>query len=85
MAISVAPLDATLGAVVTDVRLADLDDATWAELEAAFHEHAVLVFPDQHLTPDEQRGFALRFGELEVISGKDGLTPISTQKRDGTL
>ena len=86
MAITVRPIDGcTLGAVVTDVRLAELDDATWRDVEAAFHEHAVLVFPGQHLTPDEQRSFALRFGELEVIAGKDGLTPITTQRRDGTL
>lgn len=85
MPITVTPLDATLGAVVTDVRLADLDDAAWAAIESAFHEHAVLVFPGQHLTPDEQRSFALRFGELEVILGKDGLTPISTQRPDGTV
>jgi alpha-ketoglutarate-dependent taurine dioxygenase len=84
--ITVTPIDGcTLGAVVTDVRLADLDDATWQQVEAAFHEHAVLVFPAQHLSPDEQRSFALRFGDLEVIVGKDGLTPITTQKRDGTL
>lgn len=86
MAITVTPIDGcTLGAVVTDVRLAELDDPTWAEIEAAFHEHAVLVFPAQHLTPDEQRTFATRFGTLEVIVGKDGLTPITTQRQDGTV
>jgi alpha-ketoglutarate-dependent taurine dioxygenase len=81
----VEPLDATLGARVTDVRLADLDDATWATIEAAFHEHGILVFPAQHLSDDEQRAFATRFGDLEVIVGEDGMTPIANIKRSGEV
>lgn len=81
----VEPLDATLGAVVTDVRLADLDDATWAEVEAAFHEHGVLVFPGQHLSSDEQLAFARRFGEIEVLVGNDGMTPIANTTREGEV
>ena len=46
----VVPLEATLGAVVTGVTLASLDEQRWREIEAAFHEHAVLVFPGQHLS-----------------------------------
>ena len=30
------PIDATLGAVVTDVDLRRVDDATWAEIHSAF-------------------------------------------------
>jgi alpha-ketoglutarate-dependent taurine dioxygenase len=81
----VEPLDATLGARVTDVRLADLDDATWPAIEAAFHEHAILVFPAQHLADDEQRAFATRLGDLEVIVGEDGMTPIANIKRSGEV
>jgi len=79
----IEPLDATLGAVVTDVRLADLDDDTWTEVEAAFHEHAVLVFPDQHLTKDEQLAFATRFGPLEDLGYGPGNTPIANTTREG--
>ena len=78
-------LDATLGAVVTGVRLAELDDHGWRAIEAAFHEHAILVFPGQHLSDDEQRAFARRFGELEVIVGEDGMTPIMNVKRNGEV
>jgi alpha-ketoglutarate-dependent taurine dioxygenase len=81
----VEPLDATLGARVTDVRLGELDDATWSAIEAAFHEHAILVFPAQHLADDEQRSFAMRFGALEVIVGEDGMTPIANVKRSGEV
>jgi len=83
--ISVEPVDATLGAVVRGVRLADLDAGGWREIEEAFHTHAVLVFPGQHLTSDEQKAFGRRFGDLEDIAGTEGLTPIANTRRDGTL
>jgi len=62
----IEPTGATLGAVVTGVRLATLTDAEWAAIESAFHEYAVLVFPAQHLTDAEQVGFGRRFGELSI-------------------
>ncbi len=83
--IRIERVDATLGAIVTGVRLATLDDDAWAAVEAAFHEHAVLVFPGQHLSGEEQKAFGRRFGPLEDIGGTQGLTPISNQHRDGTL
>jgi alpha-ketoglutarate-dependent taurine dioxygenase len=67
-------VDSTLGAVITGVRLADLDDAAWHEIEAAFNEHAVLIFPDQHLTGEEQEAFALRFGPLEFSAAITNVT-----------
>src|SRR5437763_10171044 len=85
MAISIERLDSTLGAVVTGIRLASLDDDTWRQVEAAFHEHGILVFPAQHLSDEEQKAFGRRFGELEDVGGGPGLTPISNQRRDGTL
>ena len=58
------PLPRTFGALVTDVRLSALDDATFAELYQAWLEHALLIFPAQGLTDAEQRVFASRFGPL---------------------
>lgn len=81
----VAPLDSTLGAVVTGVRLSTLDDTTWREVEDAFHEHAVLVFPDQHLSSDEQKAFARRFGSLEEELAPDGTVPITNTTKDGRV
>src|SRR5262245_64907870 len=83
--LTIEPVNATLGAVVTGVRLAGLHDDTWAEVEAAFHEHAVLVFPGQHLTGAEQMAFGCRFGALENIGYKPGYTPITNQLKDGAL
>ena len=65
MALEILPTDATLGATVRGVRLAAIDDATFAAIEPAWDDHAVLVFPDQHLSEAEQGAFSRRFGPLE--------------------
>jgi alpha-ketoglutarate-dependent taurine dioxygenase len=78
------PTKATLGAVVTDVDLAEVDDATAEEIEAAFNEHAVLVFPAQHLPEDAQAALSRRFGDLETAGGGD-VFPIANVRRDGSL
>ena len=85
MAIQVTRVDATLGAVVTGVSLATLTDDEWAEIEDAFHDNAVLVFPEQHLGADDQIAFARRFGELEVlVEGYEAL-PLSTVTQSGEV
>ena len=71
---------ATFGAIVRGIRLADLDEATFRELYAVWLESALLVFPDQHLTKDEQVAFADRFGPREFP-----LAPISNVLPDGSL
>jgi alpha-ketoglutarate-dependent taurine dioxygenase len=77
---AVEPLEATFGAVVTGVKLADLDDVAFARLYETWLEYALLLFPDQHLTGPEQVAFAKRFGELEF-----DLAPISNVKGDGSI
>ncbi|MEI8001084.1 MAG: TauD/TfdA family dioxygenase [Actinomycetes bacterium] len=52
------------GGVVTGLDLAGLDDATFAAVHAAFLEHHVLAFRDQHLTPEQQLEFAARWGTI---------------------
>jgi alpha-ketoglutarate-dependent taurine dioxygenase len=81
----VEPVDATLGAVVTGVGLACPDEAEWKTIESAFLEFAVLVFPGQQLSADEQVAFGRRFGEIEHLYGRTGFVPISNQRRDGSL
>ena len=83
----IAPIDATLGAVVTEVALARMDASVWKTVEAAFHAHAVLVFPGQHLTEAEQVAFANRFGEIELLAPDPAqkAVGISNQKADGTV
>lgn len=43
-----------------------VDDATWAEIRAAFDEHSVLLFRGQALDDEKQIAFSQRFGSLEV-------------------
>ena len=76
---------ATLGAIVTGAELSALNDAEWVAIEAAFHRHAVLVFPGQHLTSKQQVAFGLRFGDIEHLFGDAGIIPIGNQRRDGSL
>jgi len=87
MAPTITPIDATLGATVTDIDLADLDAAAWQVVEAAFHKFAALVFPGQNLTDDAQVAFANRFGDIELL--RPGFATkaisISNQTRDGSV
>ena len=48
----VEPLDATFGAMVTNLKLAELDCRAFAELYETWLEYALLVFPAQHLSND---------------------------------
>ncbi|MHB1138314.1 MAG: TauD/TfdA dioxygenase family protein [Microthrixaceae bacterium] len=64
--LSLAPLSPTIGAEVSGYSLDQpLDDETRAELHQALLEWKVLFFRDQDITRDQQRDFALQWGELE--------------------
>ena len=69
----------TLGATVSGVKLGALNPADWRAIEQAFHEHALLVFPAQHLDDQQQLAFAQRFGEVEVLV--EGKTTIAISNR----
>ena len=60
----IEPINATFGAVLRGERLVTLDDAGFEELYALWLEHALLVFPDQWMSNEEQVAFAKRFGKL---------------------
>ena len=67
MAIEVTPLHPTLGAEVRGVDLTRLVmPEVFAEIEAAFDRHGILVFPDQPVTDEQQLAFSRLFGPLEV-------------------
>ncbi len=81
----VTPTDATLGAVITGVDLASLNERDWRTVEAAFHAHAVLIFPAQHLNAEAQVAFGARFGTVEQLVPGMEIVPISNQRKDGSL
>jgi taurine dioxygenase len=63
--IGVRPLAPTIGAEIEGVDLANLDDATFAEVRKAWLEYKVVFFRDQEIDALQQMDFARRFGELE--------------------
>jgi alpha-ketoglutarate-dependent taurine dioxygenase len=73
-------LDASFGAVVRGVDLRDLESAAFDALYELWLCHALLIFPDQHLSTREQVAFARRFGDLEFE-----LAAISNVRSDGRL
>ena len=64
--IELQTLTGTIGAQVTGVDLSqDLDSETFSAITKALHDHLVLVFPGQDLTPAQQSEFSKRFGPAE--------------------
>jgi alpha-ketoglutarate-dependent 2,4-dichlorophenoxyacetate dioxygenase len=58
-----------------------MDDATFAEIRAAFEAHSVLVFHDQSLDDECQIAFSRRSGVLET-SGKANPATAALISRD---
>lgn len=66
---------AACGAEIAIDLARDLDDATFHEIENAFHDSIVAVFRDQRLTSEQHIEFSRRFGELEIHIVKKYLLP----------
>ncbi len=62
--IKVEPIAGALGAEISGIDLGALDDATFAEIKAAWLQHLVVFFRHQTITPEQQIVFARRFGEI---------------------
>jgi taurine dioxygenase len=79
-------LTPALGAVVENVDLSqNLDAETIAAIRSALDDHLVLFFERQHWSPEQQRDFAGRFGELYVhplYPGQAGLPEIMILEYD---
>ena len=58
------PMAATFGAEISGLDVRVMDAASEAVVKKAMDEHRVLVLRNQSLTPDEQKEFSRRFGEL---------------------
>ena len=91
MTLTITPTENTLGAVVTGLDLAEIDDETFARIEQAWHRHAVLAFPEQNLCDETHIAFSRHFGSLErnVTANNIGDNPeaivLSNVKEDGSL
>jgi len=71
------------GAKVTGVNLNTLNDAQWRDIEAAWYEYAVLVFPGQHIEEAAHIAMGERVGDLEQLVADKKSVPISNRKADG--
>ena len=77
----IEPLGGSLGAAVGGVDLKrDPGEATVALLRRLVLERLVLFFPDQFLSPDEQRAFMRRFGEVEAHPERPQVLPGSDEE-----
>lgn len=80
---NVEPTRATLGALITDVDLSPLDAGTWSQIEAAFLEYGLLIFPGQQISEAAQTSLAERFGKIEQLAPDRSVISISNQRPDG--
>jgi taurine dioxygenase len=65
--IDIRPFDAPLGAEVLGLDLSQpLAAGDFARIHRAHLDHHVLVFRDQHITPQQQIDFSRRFGRLQI-------------------
>jgi len=71
--LTVSPISGALGAEITGVDLARLDDPSLKAIHAAFLDHQMLVFRDQRLTPAEYIALARRFGQPDIYPFAKGL------------
>ncbi len=88
MGLEITPTDATLAATVCGVNLAQLDDTTFEVIEDAWHEHGVLIFPEQHLDNEAHLAFTRRFGALEQSIRRTrttGISNLSNVQADGSV
>lgn len=80
-----------LGAEVININLAhELNNQNFAQIKQAHLDHHLLVFRDQHLTPEEQIAFSRRFGPLQIhvlhqfqLENYPEILIISNIKKDG--
>jgi len=66
-------LSDALGAEISGIDVARLDEPDFAAVREAFHEHQVVVFRDQDLSVEDHIAFSRGFGDLEIHISTDSL------------
>ncbi len=83
--LDIQPRTAAIGADVLGLALERVDDALFTRLKRALHEHLVLFFHEQVLTPEQHMAFASRLGRMEVhevFTPLEGHAEISVLEHD---
>ena len=70
MTLEIKRITPKLGAEISGVDLASLDEEGVAQIKAAFAEHLVLVFRDQPLEREALKSFGRKFGSLQTHPAK---------------
>lgn len=91
MTISVKNIEKPLGAVITGVDLSkELDDQTFALIRKTLDERSLIVLKSQKIRPEQQTGFASRFGKLlvhahskNILPSHPGLSVLSNIQEEG--
>ena len=93
MEIESRPLSDALGAELFDVDLArPMDEITFHAIHDAFLEHSLILFRDQHITPEQHIAFSRRFGGLAahvfdqfLLPGHPEILRVSNKREEGQL
>src|ERR1700730_510624 len=82
MAITVCPITPSFAAEIGDVDLSSpVETADLVAIKQAFAKYSVLIFPDQHLSPNQHLDFARQLGPLETtIAGYRSDAPLRLRK-----
>ncbi|GAB2469946.1 TauD/TfdA family dioxygenase [Comamonas humi] len=89
--LEIRPIAGALGAEIFGLDLSQpLSDADFAQVQQALHDHQVIFFRDQALTPEQHKAFSQRFGgllEVPFIRALDGhpeILPVMRGKEQKT-
>ncbi|MGB0637547.1 MAG: TauD/TfdA dioxygenase family protein [Gammaproteobacteria bacterium] len=75
----------SLGATIRGIKLNALSEKDWIEVHEAFLKYAVLIFPEQHLTQEEQEEFSTRFGKIENLVDNLKTIPLTNKAPSGEI
>ena len=76
MPVEFRPLHGSFGAEVIGADPAlEVDDPTFAAIEAAWYRHSILLFRGLTMTPEQQVAFTRRFGPLHIMVPRDWNLP----------
>ena len=91
--ISTRPLSDALGVEILGIDLSRLiDDTTFDAIHQVFLDHSLILFRDQHFTPEQHIAFSRRFGDLAVhvfdqflLPGHPEILRVSNKRANGEL
>ena len=65
MSLTIKPVTPAVGAEISGVNLAKVNDAEFSAIEEAWNRHGALLFRGQKVTDDDMLAFSRRFGDLD--------------------